>query len=474
MEDVPIPLLAGVYTDGTPVARVAYPVNLVPVPGQEGVADAQLRPAEGVLTLTTGQGFDRGGIVWTGAGLDAHYRVSGTDLIKVTTDGAPPTVIGPVGGSGPARMHFSFDRLGILSNGLLFYWDNTTLVQVTDPDIPTGLIDMVWIDGYFLVTDGTDIVATELADPLAVNPTAFSGTDRPDPIQCLLSVVNELTVVSRHFIDTFDNVGGTGFPFARVSSAVITKGAVGQRAACVFNDAVAFVGGGLNEEPSVYMGRNGQTIKIATVEIDNLLAEYTIAQLETITMDVVFKDGGQYLFIHLPDRTVVYDAIMSKIAERPVWHFRTSALQGFSQYKAQNITRVDDVWVVGDPASTAIGVLSDTSSQQYGVSVRWEFSTLMLRNGTVGATLHELNLFALTGYVVDGVEPLISCSYSEDGENFSVDRFIRSGRAGEKGKKLMWLRNGKWENFRIYRFRGDSVSRLTPMALNARISPLRY
>lgn len=460
--------------DSTPVVRVAYPVNLVPVPGQDGVADGHLRPAEGITSFATGQGADRGGIVWTGAGLNVHYRISGTKLISVSAAGVV-VVIGDVGGSGPARMDFSFDQLGILSGGFLWYYTvGGGLIKQTNVNIPANLIDMCWVDGYWVVTDGEFIAVSDLAAPSTFNPLKVGSTDRPDPIQCLLKVLNELHVVSRNFIDVFQNVGGSLFPFQRVSTAVITKGTVGLRGACVFNDTVAFVGNGRNEAPSVYLGRSGQSVPITTVEIDKLLESYTTAELSAILTEAVFTQGGQYLFIHLPDRAIVYDAVMSAKAQQPVWHIRTSAIAGFSQYRAQNMVRANDVWVVGDPQSSAIGILSVTDAQHYGLPNRWEFSTLMLRTGGTGATMHSLELLGLTGVVAFGADPMISTASSTDGVNFGTEQSIRSGRAGERAKRMRWFKQGTWKSFRIQRVRGDSGSRLSPLSLDADISPLAF
>jgi hypothetical protein len=474
---IPIPIMAGIYVDGNPALRVAYPVNMVPVPAQDGgIADGFLRPAEGIVAFAPGQGVDRGAIVPTATGLTNHYRVSGTKLIQIST-AAAVTVIGTIAGTGLVRMVHSFDKLGVCNGTTLYYWDGITLTSVTDPNAGT-VNDAVWIDGYWLVTDGSTVAASELTDPNTFNATKYGGTDRPDPIQCLLKVQNELHVVSRSFIDVFQNVGGAGFPFQRVNSAVITKGAVGRRAAAVFNNAVAFVGGGntggTSEAPSVWIGRNAQTVKISSREIDNLLLQYTTAQLATIHLEVIFDRGSEFLYMHLPDRTMVYDATASAAAGQPVWCILVTAIDGFSQYRAINIIRFNDAWMVGDPLSSSIGVWSTEVSTHWGSDVRWEFSTQMIRNEGRGAIIHELELVGLTGVVASGIEPQVATSYSVDGKVWSQDRSIKSGKIGETTKRLRWFQQGTWRNYRIQRVRGDSGSRLSALRLEAQVEPLAY
>ena len=112
-----IPILSGIFTDNDPSIRTAYPVNLMPVLKQSGVNNSYLRPADGIIENGTGPGIARGGINWN----DELYRVMGSKLVKIASDGAV-TTLGDVGGStANVTMDYSFDRLAIASNNNLFY-----------------------------------------------------------------------------------------------------------------------------------------------------------------------------------------------------------------------------------------------------------------------------------------------------------------------------------------------------------------
>ena len=50
------------------------------------------------------------------------------------------------------------------------------------------------------------------------------------------------------------------------------RGAVGAHAAAVFMEQIAFLGGGRNEAPAVWLGSNGVTQKISTREIEQILS----------------------------------------------------------------------------------------------------------------------------------------------------------------------------------------------------------
>jgi hypothetical protein len=466
-----IPILNGIYTDSTPELRTSYPVNLVPVPKQSGISNGFLRPGDGIVSNGTGPGIDRGGINWQGE----LYRVMGTKLVEINSAGAV-TVLGDVGGPTNQLVTFdySFDELAIASGGRLYYWDGSTLTQVTDPDLGV-VLDVVWVDGYFMTTDGEFLVVTELSDPTQVNPLKYGSSEvDPDPVVALLKLRNEIYALNRNTIEVFDNVGGDLFPFARIDGAQIQKGVIGTQGCCVFIDRIAFLGSARNEAPGIYVGAAAVTEKISTQEIDNLLLEYTEAQLALVKLEARNDKNHEHLYVHLPDRTIVFDASASKALETAVWFTLTTTLAGFGQYRARNMVWVYDKWMVGDPQSASIGYLVQDTGHHWGQQVRWEFGTLIVYNESNGAIFNEMELVSLTGSIALGENPQISTSYSLDGQIYSQEKFIAVGTIGNRKKRLAWFQQGHMRNWRIQRFRGDSDAHVSYVRLEAQIEALAY
>lgn len=464
-----IPVLNGIYTDGDADFRIAYPVNYIPVPMQQGISAGYLRPADGIVEFGTGPGIDRGGINWK----DVCYRVMGSKLVRIANDGTT-TTLGDVGLGGQVSMDYSFDRLAITSGGRLYYWDGTTLSQVVDPDLGTAL-DVLFIDGYFMTTDGTFLVVTELTDPMQVNPLKYGSAEAdPDPVYTLKKIRTEVYAIGRYTIEAYDNIGGELFPFQRIDGAQITKGAVGTYAACVMSDAIAFVGGGRKEAVGVYIGINGSTGKISTGEIDKILASYTDAQRAEIIVETRVDDDHQHLLVHLPDQTLIYDATASKALSQQVWSILTSAAPGagFSIYRARNLVHCYGKWLSGDPTTSKHGYYTRSISSHYAAVVRWEFGTMVAYNGGKSGIIHELELVCLTGRVAAGLDPTISTSYSKDGMTWSQDKFKKVGKLGERNKRVNWLQQGTIGAWRIQRFRGDSQAHISVARLEATVEPL--
>jgi hypothetical protein len=463
-----IPILNGVFADNAPDFRQSYPVNMVPVALKSGISNGYLRPGDGIVQFATGPGVDRGGIEWQGV----CYRVMGTKLVTVSSTGTI-TELGNVGSGGQVTMDYSFDRLAIASGGRLYYYSPTLgLIQVTDPDLGV-VLDVVWVDGYFMTTDGEFLVVTELTDPTQVNPLKYGSSEvDPDPVVALIKLRNEIYAINANTIEVFDNVGGDFFPFNRVDGAQVQKGAVGTHACCEFMQRIALVGGGRGEAPSVYLAANATTEKIATREVDQILEGYSEATLSQILLEQRVEKDHTFLYIHLPDRTLVFDGMTSAAVGQPVWFVLTTTLAGFGQYRARNFTYCYDKWIVGDPQSSNLGTVSEDISSHWGQIVRWEFGTIIVYNESLGAVFHQMELVSLTGSVALGLDPVISTSYSIDGKSYSQDKFIKVGTTGSPAKRLVWFQQGFMRNWRIQRFRGTSDAHISVARLEAQIEPM--
>lgn len=462
-----IPVLNGIYTDGDSNFRTSYPRNLIPVPTETGISKGYLRPAEGIVEFGTGSGIGRGGIEWKGV----CYRVLGPNLVKVLNDGSTVD-IGYVGGVGEITMDYSFDYLGICANKNLFLYDGSTLQQITDPDLG-DVYDFIWIDGFFMFTDGEFVGVTDLNNPFQVNPLKYGSSEvDPDPIKAILKLRNEPQVLNRFTVEAFSNVGGSGFPYQRIDGAQITRGVIGTHACCIYMDNVAFLGGGRNESIAVWVGSNGNTAKISTHEIDTIINSYTDGVLESARVEARVDKGHQWLYIHLLNQTLVYDGPASQLVGEPVWFTLDSGLVNKSKYRAKNFVRCYDKWLVEDPTSTKLGYVVESISSHWNTEIGWLFGTMIVYNAGRGTVFHELELVCLTGRIALGDESTVWTSYSTDGETWSQEKPVSVGTRGQRNKRLVWFRQGFMRNWRIQKFRGTSSAHISIVRLEARIEQL--
>lgn len=447
-------IISGIYSRKGPDFDRSYPINLTPYINITGVSKGYLRSSPGVTTNGTGEGPDRGGINWNGS----LYRVSGTKLIKVGPSGST-TIIGSVGGEGQASLTYSFDRLAVASNLKLFYVSEAdVLSQVTDIDLG-DVIDVTWQDGYFITTDGTSIVLTDLNDPTSVNPLSYGSAEAdPDPIRGLLSIRGELYACGAESIEVFYNTGdAVDFPFQRQRGAQIDKGICGTHAKCLFLDTFAFCGGGRNERPRIYLAQEGSATCISDVTIERALSALSDAELQTVLLESRIGEGVEELLVHLPCTTFVYSQSASKALEMPVWYRLGSGTLGKQQYRPRNFILCYDQWNCGDVSGPSLGVLDYTTAAQFGDVAGWRCDAQLLYSEGTGAICHALELVGQYGRALaTDPEPRAFMSWTDDGLQFSQERAVSLGKPGETLKRPAWRRNGYFRNWRAFRFRGAS------------------
>lgn len=450
-----VSILSGIYSDMSPAFRASYPRNLMPIFVDNGISTGFLQTAQGIESSLTGPGVDRGGILWNGL----MYRVMGSSLVSISANGVV-SILGEIGPGGRVSLDYSFDRLIINSGIRLYYWQNATLTQVTDPDLGQ-VIDAIWIDGYTMVTDGTNIIVTELNDPTEINPLKYGSSEiDPDPIKGIIRLSNEVYVGNRYTIEVFDNVGGSGFPFARIDGALVEKGFVGTHAKCRIGNVIAFVGSGRNEQCAVYLCASGTAKKISTEDIDKVLAQYAENQLAELVMEARSFENHELIYIHLPGETLVYDVIGSQIAASPVWFSLHSGMNAEGGYRGRNFVYAYNDWWCGDTQSAAVGRLIDQPTQ-FGSIVGWRFDTTFLYNESKGAIINQMELEALTGRAELGRDPTIFASWTNDGLTWSNERTARAGKIGQYMQRVVWFMCGFFRHWRGLRFRGANDTRIS-------------
>lgn len=464
-----IPILSGVASGNDAGFELSYPINLEPVPLESGISQGFMKLTPGIKPFAASLGNERGGINWNGI----LYRVMGTKLVKVSADGSE-TVLGDVGAGGPVAMDYGFDRLAINSGTNLFYWDGTTLSQVTDTDL--GIVkDVLWITGYYVTTDGTSLVVTDLSDPFSVNPLKYgSAEEDPDMVVALFKLRGELYALGQYTIQVFSNVGGSGFPFQANTAATVPVGIVGRDAKCRFMKTLAFVGQEREDEtptaPAVYLLNGGDATKISTRWVDDELAK--VADLSSIMMESHMSRDERRLLIHLPDKTLVYCANASRISQELSWYVATSGLGMKKPYRGINAVFCYNKWIVGDRQTGALGYLDEKTATQFNEEMGWRFDTLMVYNAGKGAIMHTIELVGLTGRAPKEEKPIAFMSTTTDGLSWSVERACSMGRRGNTAQHVKWRPHRRFSNFLGLRFRGASNSLAGWAACEAEVEAL--
>lgn len=457
-------LVAGVVTNGKAEFELSYPINLEPLIVNSKISNGQLRTAAGAVPYAQGPGPDRGGINWNGI----CYRAMGTKLVRLDADRV--TVLAEIGGSGSASFDYSFDRLLIRSDDKLFYWNGTAVQQVSDPDLGSCL-DMLFVDGYTMSTDGRFVVVTELNDPFQVKPLKYGSAEAdPDGITGLLRIPGsvDIHVLGRHTIQVIQNIGGSGFPFAVVRGATIPFGCVSATAKCPFGPTFAFAGSSRDQALGVFLAGQGTASRISTRAVEDALAAEP--NPSGIVLERRSGRDESRLYVHLSKETWVFLGKATEAAGEAIWYrCRSGARQ---PYRLRHAVDIGDRVIVGDVNSSALGLLTAERASHFGDPVQWQFDIGLLYNAAKGAIVDTVELVGMTGRADDD-QAMVFMSSTRDGQTFSPERAVSMGRRGERTKRVQWRPHFRMRNFMGFRFRGfgDAAGGFAACEVGAR--PLR-
>jgi len=171
-----LPLIKGTRVDADAEWRDVLPTNMVGFVQTVGSWSGYLRTADGLSQFATGNGIDRGGI-WSDR-FRKHFRVSGDKFVEVDQFGAVIELSATViPGSNQVQLDNSFNSVAFVANGDYWRWDGFALTNVSKPAGSEDFIDLCWIDGYYIFTDGENLWNTTLADEAAFNPNERAGSD---------------------------------------------------------------------------------------------------------------------------------------------------------------------------------------------------------------------------------------------------------------------------------------------------------
>lgn len=461
-----IPILKGIYASNAADFVQSPPVNREPVIMETGLSSGYLRPAPGIVGIAALGAPDRGAINWNGT----CFRVVGTKLLSVSL-GGDTTILGDVGAGGQCWFDYSFDRLAIGSGGRLYYWNGSVLSQVTDPDLGIA-IDGIWIDGYFMTTDGEYLVVTELNNPSAIDPLKYGSSEEdPDPVNGLIKVRGEVYALNRYTIENLANAGSTGFPFVRNSGALIPYGAVGTHAKAAFLQTFAFVGSARGEALGVYLAGSGDAAKISDRFVDDELARLTGAEAAAIICEARVDADEQRLLVHLPDKTLVYYANASQKTQERVWAIFASGVNADQAYRGRNGVYAYGKFIVGD-ADGNIGYIDRSVSRHFGDIAGRRIDTALLYNEAGRGIINAVELTGLPGRAPVGSSPHIFMSWTIDGVSWSQERAISAGRAGDKAARMQWRPNVRFNQWIGLRFREADDGQQVFARLDAAIQPL--
>ena len=387
--------------------------------------------------------------------LQTHFRVSGTQLISVDASGNV-TELGTITGSGTVSLPYSFNTQAVIADGKYYLYDSTDgLRQINDPDVGSP-IDCAWIDQYYFFTDGENLYHTEISSESSIDPTDFATSEfSPDPTLGVLKTPDDkMAVFNRYSTEYFVNDASEAFSFSRLNSRTVKAGIVGTHCKCEMMGAVFIMGGAKEENVSVHILGVGSAVKVATREIDKIIAEYTEEELSTSVIEARVEDGYHLLIVHLPDETLIYNhTIAQSFGTQTAWSTLRSGTKLTDNYRAKYGVwdpRLSK-WIYGDKKEAILGLLDDSVATHYGDIAEWELYTPFYY--LESASIDEIEIETVSGFT-STKDATVGMSITYDGITYGRERFMQYGAPGKYNNRFIAYRLGYVNDWLSIKLRG--------------------
>ena len=377
----------------------------------------------------------------------ALYCVAANTFYAVNEDGIE-TSIGTIAGAGSVDIAKGVGQVAILRDEALWVFDGTTLTQVTDADFTSrGASKMAVLDNYagFIEPDSGRFFICDLADFTVYDPLDFATAEgNPDNLVSIESNQRQFVLFGEDSIELWDNVGGTGFPFVRVSNGYVENGCIGKDATCSADNTVFWL-----DQDRIFRKLEGITPR----RISNDGCEQQWQDYATVSDAKAFSyvfDGHTFVVVQFPteEATWVYDINTGE------WHERAS--YGYDDWRAAWVVKAYGRTFVGDTESGNIGEMDANTHSEWGGILSREATTGTIQNESRWLFHDRMELDLEVGQGIEsgqGSDPEIMLDISNDGGRTFVAKSNRDlGTAGQFNKRVWWGPLGRSRD-RVYRFR---------------------
>lgn len=390
--------------------RDNLPVNMTAVVSQVEGDTGYLLAHDGLKEFSSTRGKARGG--YYNERLNQHFRVSGIWLETINEDGTT-NEIGVIEGDAPCEFAESFRTQAILSNGKVWLYDGYTLEALDLDFVP---IDIEWFRSIYVYTDGENLYHSQIVDETSVPILAYTSSEfATDPIKGLLRTdSNEIVAFNRYSTEYFyfNANAPTGGSVLRVIQGKSGRiGIVGTQCKCFLDGSIFILGGRKDESPSIHITNGVQTNTIATREIDKLISKYTESELESVYMESRTVDRDQFVIIHLPNETLLYNHTIGKQQGVSVaWSILKTGDDEVWRGKYGIFDPRISKWVYGDIKDSKLATLDSESFAQYNEAQELLFYTPIIPAKRV--SINQIELDTISGFT-DNTE---SCFMAMSGD----------------------------------------------------------
>jgi hypothetical protein len=368
---------------------------------------------------------------------EVEFRVVGETLYEVSSTGAH-TAKGTVPGS--ARCIFANDgvNLFIVTGTRVFWYDGSTVVQVTDPDID-GSKAVTIINNQFVYTKDTLYIVSDVGDGSTASGLNAAGAEvSPDNLVRAYAFDQVVLLFGERTVQTIYNSGVGSPPFDNVEGQLISVGCAAIHSVANTKDAVYWLG----SDRSVYRQRAGAEQKISSHAIANAIENYDKVD-DAFAYTFVFQ-GQEFYALRFPTEGVTW--CVNEELGTDGW-FQLSAGTDGGDYNISSLVNAYGKNLIGDDSTGDLYELDIDSFDNNGAVYQRRRVLASINGQSIGNPgkrvqmsrfefIMETGVGLITG---QGEDPKIMLEYSTDGgKSWREGTWMRIGRLGETNIRAEW------------------------------------
>lgn len=380
---------------------------------------------------------------WISVGDFIYYVHRGT-FYKIDNSGTR-TNLGTLN-TQTGRVDMAYDGTLILmvdgTNGYTFTIGTLTFAQIGDFDFPNGANTCAWLDGQFIVDDGTG------SDAFYISPdgTAWDALDfataesSPDGLIRVFVDHGQLLLFGERTLEPWGNLGGQAFPFAPVKGSIAQFGLASRWSLTRYNDTLAFVGKNADGQVQVLRLDGNTPRPISTPELDSIINDY--ATVSDATAYSYLLGGHPMLQVNFPtpQKSWLYDATTG------MWSPLEYGLSGARHRGEMSIDFLNKVRVA-DYSNGFIYTLDKDTYTDNGTAIAREIISRHVYKGAAAVVIDKLYIDMEVGVGLtsgQGVNPQVMLQVSKDnGNTWGTEIWKTIGAIGEYLTRVVWRRLGQ-------------------------------
>lgn len=374
------------------------------------------------------------------------FVVSGSALFEIYSDGTSVNRGALLTSSSIVTVADNGVQLGICDGtyAYMFTYATNAFAQVTDPDFPTSVGAIGYIDSYFMVNENSTgkWYISALLNGLSWDALDFATAESsPDKLNRAFNFLGYVGLFGDKTLELWRNTGDSNFPFSKVSSST-PIGCEAPYTITSVDTSVYWVGANDQGSGIVYQAQGFTPKRISTEPVEKILqAVAAPSQLRAWTYQ---EQGHVFYAITGSDleTTLVYDL------NTQIWHERASLSNSgeYAQHRASCVMRAFNKLLVGDRENGNVYEMSLNYYDDAGTAKPWLRIFTHLLDELTQVKYSSLQIGFEVGDGTQsgqGSNPQANLRVSQDGARTWSNYYSKTlGAVGKYKTQVRWRRLG--------------------------------